>query len=535
MNEPKNGLNIGFKLEVSEDKTEAVIIPEPGGFTGRTMDDVKQFLESHWITYGIADDSTIARYLRKKPDPNTPLKIAFGKASTAGTPSSIRYNFDTDPLKVGTIKESGEIDYKDRGEVPQVKAGDIIAEKSPVQEGTPGVNVFGQTILPPEPEDSAIVCGSGAKLGEGGLKAVATIDGRPELAADGTLYVFEDLPIAGDIGIQTGHVDFDGRIEVEGSINDGYQVKGGSLLAQEILKAEVDIVGDIIVLGGIIGGRVKSGGNIRAKYVQSSTLEAAGDIVVENNISDSELQTAGTCIADRGKILSSKITARQGLTAAQIGSEKSTPCELFVGFDDSLEQGVADINNAISEYEESIEKLELEISKLGDDIFEFDAELPELAKQIKHARLQQAALRQKIEEPAEAVSKSKIEQALQAVQFLGSKIIDTRNKEVKLIERKKAAGEKIVEDKNKVGEAKNEIKKLKTQLSELDKLSVIKKGIFSRSPVVKVSGTIYSLTSVKGPHATHILYENYQRVQIRELKKSETEFFIRWEMMPTRY
>jgi len=535
MNDQKNGFDIGFNLEVSEDKTEAVIFTKPGGFTGRTMDDVKQFLESHWITYGITDDSTIARYLRKKQDPNTPLKIAVGTSPTAGTPSKIQYRFDTDPLKVGTITESGDIDYKDRGEIPQVKAGEVIAEKIPAKEGTPGVNVFGQSIPPPAPEDNPIVCGSGAKLAEGGLKVVATTDGRPELAADGTLYVFEDLPIAGDIGIHTGHVDFDGRIEGEGAINDGYRVKGRSLLAQEILKADVDVVGDITVLGGIIGGRVKSGGNIRAKYVQGATLHAAGDIVVENNISDSELRANGTCIADRGKILSSTIDARQGITAAQIGSEKSTPCELLVGLDDSLEQEIEVFKNEILEYEENIEALESEISNLNDNILEFDSELPVLADRINHARGQQTALRQKIEEPAEAISKSKIEQAVKAFQFLGSKIIEIRDKEVKLLDRKKAAEEKIKEKKIKIGDAKNEIKKLNEQLSELNKLSVIKEGVFARCPVVKVSGTIYSLASIKGPHSSHILYENYNRIQIREMKKSATEVLIRWELMPTRY
>ena len=71
--------------------------------------------------------------------------------------------------------------------------------------------------------------------------------------------VFSELKIDGDIGLETGHVDFDGFINASGTVQEGYKVHGGKLAAKEIYRAEVEIAGDIVLEGGLIGAKVEIG------------------------------------------------------------------------------------------------------------------------------------------------------------------------------------------------------------------------------------------------------------------------------------
>ena len=113
--------NERFDLTVSEEKIKAYICPKTAGSFKVTIDELKRLLEDEGIKYGIVDDDKIKEYLTTEPIPTMPWMIAEGQKPVAGKHPQIRYYFDTGPLKIGTLMESGKMDYKDRGEIPQVK------------------------------------------------------------------------------------------------------------------------------------------------------------------------------------------------------------------------------------------------------------------------------------------------------------------------------------------------------------------------------------------------------------------------------
>jgi hypothetical protein len=76
--------------------------------------------------------------------------IATGTDPIPDTPPQIKYHFDTDPLKIGTLTEDGLMDWKDRGKLPQVKEGDLLAEKIPGPKGKEGMDVYGKKIPIPK-------------------------------------------------------------------------------------------------------------------------------------------------------------------------------------------------------------------------------------------------------------------------------------------------------------------------------------------------------------------------------------------------
>jgi len=305
--------DVEFNLTVSEDKLNAFISVNGKGSGTITLDTIKKFLQRKEIEYGIVDDAQIEEYLKNIDSKKEPLKIAEGKPPESGKDAYIKYCFETDPLKVGAIKNGGAIDFKDRGDIPHVKEGDVIVEKIPVLEGRPGKDVYGSPIPPKKYYDTKLKNGKGTKISDDRLKIIAKIEGIPEISAMGKVYVSPQLKISGDIGLKTGHVDFEGKIEVSQAIQNGFRVTGNSLTANEILKAEIDMTGDIVVYGGIMGATIKTGGNIRAMHIRDSRIEAYGDVVVEKELIDSKVDTSGACIVNSGSILSSTVAAKKGI------------------------------------------------------------------------------------------------------------------------------------------------------------------------------------------------------------------------------
>lgn len=168
-----------FKLTVSDDNMEAHLSCK-ATLTSKhviTPQLVKKFLQQQSITHGIAEDRTIARFFSSQSENGESLKIAQGNLPTPPRSATVMYRFDTDYLKVGTIKDSGSIDYRERGTIPLVRKGDLLAERTVGIKGTPGTDVYGHPVPPPNLEDQRVICGSGVDKSEDGLRFYARTDG----------------------------------------------------------------------------------------------------------------------------------------------------------------------------------------------------------------------------------------------------------------------------------------------------------------------------------------------------------------------
>ncbi|MBE9547561.1 MAG: DUF342 domain-containing protein, partial [Proteobacteria bacterium] len=109
---------------VSKDNLRVFLYSKEEIPDGVTLDHIKELLKAKKIRYGIVDDGQITEYLETEALQKTPLQIAEGKAPKDGQDPKIKYLFDTDPLKIGTLKEDGTIDFKERGKIQQAKKDD---------------------------------------------------------------------------------------------------------------------------------------------------------------------------------------------------------------------------------------------------------------------------------------------------------------------------------------------------------------------------------------------------------------------------
>ncbi|MGD8768811.1 MAG: FapA family protein [Desulfobacterales bacterium] len=508
-----------FDLNVSEDKLNAFISIKKEVTDPMTVDNIKNFLQMKGIEYGIVDDAQIAEYLKITGNKKEALKIAEGSPPEPGKDAHIKFYFETDPLKVGAIKEGGAIDFKDRGDIPLVKEGDLLVEKTPVVEGKPGKDVYGSPIPPQKPNNIKLKHGKGTKISEDRLKIIAKIDGIPEISAMGKVCVSPQLKISGDIGLKTGHVDFDGKIDVSEAIQNGFRVKGFSLTAKEILKAEIDMNGDVVVYGGIIGATIKTGGNIRAMYIHESRIDAYGDVVVEKELIDCKIDTSGACIVNKGPILSSTVGARKGIRAISIGSEISKPCHLMVGEDERIKNEIDRLKEAVLLKKQYHKKLKNRLKEIKDEPKNIERQIAEMAQVQDKMMVTKRNIEGQIQELKNAGNKTRQEDAEAKLKMLVSEMKKGEEKLDNLFNKQEQFTEEIPDTQKKITDTKAEIKKMKFKISEIVQWSAREKGI----PEVRVKDMIFADTTINGFYSSLKLTQNYKCVLIKEFIKQRVK------------
>ncbi len=501
-----------FDLTVSEDKLNAFFSINKESTVSFTLKDIKDYLEEKGIKYGIVDDEIISEYLDNKESLDSPLKVAEGKFPETGKDASVKYYFDTDPLKIGTVKDGGNIDFKDRGDLPQVKKGDLLAEKIPAVEGAAGHDVYGRYLSVSKPKDTTLRKGKGTSISKDKLKIYAEIDGIPEISAVGKVYVSPRLEVSGGVGLKTGHVEFDGKIDVIGTIQSGYRVKGNSLKANEILKAEIEMDGDISVHGGIIGAKIKGGGSISAMYVHESDIEVLGDVLVEKEIIDSRINTSGTCLAKNGPILSSKVSAKKGIQAIQVGSEISKPCRLSVGYDEKVKEDTDAIKEIIPVKKQEQKEYHRRLKEIEKEPDIIQKVIADMAQVQDRAVVKQRNLSAEIEKIKDTGDRAQLEGAEIKLSELNLEIENRENKLESLFNKQDQITTEINDLNQKIEDSNAEIQDLREKISEIVEWSTSETGI----PEVKVSDVIFADTTITGIYSSLKLNRNEKNVLIKE-------------------
>jgi uncharacterized protein (DUF342 family) len=518
----------GYELTVAEDKMDAYLCPQQGPAPEVGLDSIKGLLEMEKISFGVVDDVQIIDYLASKPSIEAPWKIAQGKPVRPGRPPKIKYHFETDPLKAGTMDESGAIDFKDRGKIPQVEEGEIIAEIIPLKEGVPGTDIYGNPVPPPQYDEIIISCGIGVQRSEkDSLKFVAQTKGRPGILDNGSLCVSDVLAIAGDIGVETGHVEFDGHIEVAGSVLEGYRVKGKTLTADEIIRADVKIDGDIVVTKGIIGATILTDGTLKARHIRDAVIDSLGDINVETETYESKIETNGAFNIESGKILCSKVSAMRGINAAEIGSDGSVPCNLVVGIDNRMENKIARINLAISEKEKEQEVLKSQITELRHEEEALEGRIGELAQEEDKTTVKARSLNATLEKLKESNDRQNIVKVLQLMKHVNQELDQVKDKMGKLLEEQDWLENRIKDCKSQIKNSEAQIQEQQDDISSIIELAKMRKSF----AIVNVSGTIYDRTSIQSPKASFVVKGNLQRVTIQEVKKAAAHADEKWKMI----
>ncbi|PIE61529.1 MAG: polymerase [Desulfobacterales bacterium] len=386
----------GVMLQVAADFMSAFLIKGSDFDDSVSVSDIKTDLLDRGIVTGVADDQMIQGFIQSSGFKTKSFKVAKGIYPHEGQDAKVVYFFSTDYLKAGGMDENGTIDFRQRGEIPLVEKGTVLAEKTPRVKPRSGLNIYGEKISMPPVTDRALRYGKGAVLSEDKCKILAAVRGYPKFSLGGVIFVHEEYVTGSDVDFQTGHVEFDGRVNVQGCIKSGFKVRGSDIKAIEIDGGMVEADGDLRVAGGINEGKIYARGNVYAKFILSSEILCMGDVYVEKEIVDCTIHAGGACSIFQGKLIASNVSAKRGLMARNIGTEMGGPSVITVGEDGFLAKELALNSEKIAAVKEERATLEGKKSNAISQKNELNEQIPGLAHIQDRSQLAQAEIRKQL-------------------------------------------------------------------------------------------------------------------------------------------
>ncbi len=369
----------GIKLEMSNDFMAAFLSKTDHFNSDIAVNELKESLLDKGIILGLADDKMIEGFINSSGFKTKSFRVAKGVLPIQGKDAKIEFFFNTDYLKAGGLTKDGTIDFKDRGEIPHIEEGTVLAEKIPMVEARRGHNIYGDEIETVPGTDIALKYGKGAKASEDGYKILAAVKGFPKYALSGHVYVHQEYVTEGDVDYETGHVNYDGNVNVKGRIKSGFKVKGNDIKAIELDGGIINAGGDVIIEGGINEATIYSRGNVYAKFIHKSEVICMGNVVVQKEIVDADVECSGTCIAENGKLISSRITAKMGIKAKNIGTEMASPSLIMVAYDPFTEKELEKNIEKIDTLKRKISHCKEKKEKLKDENISLQKQITELA------------------------------------------------------------------------------------------------------------------------------------------------------------
>lgn len=301
--------------------------------------EVLKSLHQNKVTEGIQID-----ILQGDIIPQTEYIIAKGIEPTHGKDAIVQYF--TPSERKPTIRKDGKADFYDMNFIDEIKKGDWLGEKKPATEGIPGKTVTGELVVPRKGKDIKLLYDrkTVAEVVEGEKKVLRALTDGVLTFKDGKFAVGDHLMINGDVGVETGNIDFDGSVTIQGIIQPGYSVKATkdiSILGEMGLSGiemVSSVYGDIFIKGGLFGqgeSTVKAGKNIFIKHANDCVLVAKEDIHIGYYSIGSFLKGRNILADEKnGKIIGGKLEAKGKITAAIIGNRMERKTILIIeGFD----------------------------------------------------------------------------------------------------------------------------------------------------------------------------------------------------------
>ncbi len=269
--------------------------------------------------------------------------IARGESPSPPTPGKIEYFIDPTLLDQSPVMdESGNVDYKSLKMFQNVVKGEPLIRKHDPIPGKRGVDVFGKTIPPREPDAVFLPVADGVEIKEKGYLAVAAVDGAVTKIQD-KLCVMAVFHVGGDVSYKSGNIDFNGSVEVKRDVLSGFKIKAtGDIVVRGVVEAaEIEAGGNIDILGGFQGGgrgKLKAGGDISLRFANDGHIEADNDVFIQSQLQNCEV-IAGNKIrveGGRGTIVGGRARAENGIVSSNLGSKMGVQTIIQIGMDREL-------------------------------------------------------------------------------------------------------------------------------------------------------------------------------------------------------
>jgi len=361
-----------FQIEVLPTLTKVLIFvvpPKPGGVAIQ-YEEVMEELKANGVICGIKED-VLSEIIDPNYRPYGPVTIAEETFPVQGAPAQIEFKFKTQKKITLTEDEHGRIDFKSLNLIENVKAGQILAVKTPPGEGITGKLVNGKETLARPGPDIKMPIGRNIYVAANNTQIRASIDGHV-LLSGGKINVENTLIIPGNVDYSTGSIYFLGSVVVKGDVLDEFQVEaaGDILVHGSVGKCFLSAGGSIAIGEGVKGknvARLFAGQNVIAKYIEHATIEARDDVRVLEEILHSKVDAGNRVLLEgkkRGVIIGGLTRAGIEITTKELGCTAGIKTIVEVGGSPRTRQELASLQSVYQQKINIYQQLELNIAHL---------------------------------------------------------------------------------------------------------------------------------------------------------------------------
>lgn len=326
-------INKLVSLEVSTDRVSAtLIIKDPKGLSASLVADAVAAGKVSEV-YLLEPVNRNLKELAGKPPTAFPARIDFARGipPKPGMDSQVEYVIDL-RTKPGTVDpETGQMDFRERDIVKQVKEEDIILKLIPPTKGENGFDIFGNPVVGADGvwvtqyvagEGIGVTEDNGAQIFHALASGVIVMQGK-------VLAVSDVLTIGGDIDFKSGNVRYKGTVVVKGSVKTGFEVIAkGDVTIEGFVEPDSKVTGSNVVIMKGCYGRVSAERNVQAEFAENAIVRAGKSVGIKT-VNRSQLIGAHIGV---NKFSASKAVAYEDIAIAEVISPKSNPSALEVQY-----------------------------------------------------------------------------------------------------------------------------------------------------------------------------------------------------------
>ena len=357
------------KIRISYDEMEAyLLLPTPILDERYDVSEILELVRNSNVKEGIDEEKIAAMVLEGFYDRE--CVIARGVEAVNGIDAYFEYNFDVNFNKVPTRREDGTVDYWSIHTVELVKEGQILATYHEPVDGKNGITVKGKPIIAKRGRPLPPLTGKGFDRSEDNMVYTATMSGKIEMKKN-RIMISDVHEIHGDVGPNTGNIDFVGDVIIHGNVPAGAFVKAtGSITIDGTVEGcFLDANKDIIIRGGMLGGnrgRIRTRGNLAAKFLQYADVKAEGSIETDTAIGCKIV--CNDMVHMQGKyasIIGGVTHAAKGVECADFGNDLGVKTEIYVGINHELKKQIRFLEDSLREAQDVVEKIDIGLKQLG--------------------------------------------------------------------------------------------------------------------------------------------------------------------------
>ena len=187
-----------------------------------TIDEIKKLLNNTKIKFGINISKIFQAVLGT--DENG-LVVAKGTKCVDDVPKRLELCIKTEETQIN-YDDSSIINYRNRVNLPNVEAGDVIAKIIERVEGNNGEDIYGEILKKKTIKDPKILVGEGCEIKENVV--VALYSGRPVFKSN-ILSINKTLRLR-NVNLKSGNVNFAGDVIIDGKVDSGSNINCGGIL-----------------------------------------------------------------------------------------------------------------------------------------------------------------------------------------------------------------------------------------------------------------------------------------------------------------